>query len=209
MPTDVILGTKFLSVNNAIINVKKNSLILNNNKLELLKPHVKTEQLNEAETQLIENVYQIKDLDKKEIIEKYTPLKSQENKIPNVEHHIKLKDVNKITQAKQFRIPYKQYNQFRKDLTRLKEKDIIEESQNKFSAPAFVIPKRSGELRMVIDFRTLNKNTIEEPVYFPSNEELIYNLREANVFSLLDLQSGYHHIKMAEEDNIYDSIWTL
>ncbi|CAI5485184.1 unnamed protein product [Closterium sp. Yama58-4] len=53
---------------------------------------------------------------------------------------------------------------------------------------------------MCIDYRALNKLTIKNRYPLPQVEELFEQLGEAKIFSKLDLRSGYHQVRVAEED---------
>eukprot|EP00253_Pinus_taeda_P009116 PITA_09116 len=53
---------------------------------------------------------------------------------------------------------------------------------------------------MCIDYHQLNKLTIKNKYMLPQIDELFDQVKGAMVFSKIDLRSGYHHIRIKEED---------
>ena len=56
------------------------------------------------------------------------------------------------------------------------EHEHIEPSHSPYSAPAMLVPKKNGQLRLVIDYRQLNKQTIKSSWPIPSIEEIFDTL---------------------------------
>ena len=79
-------------------------------------------------------------------------------------------------------------------------KGWIRESQSSAGAPILFTPRKSGELRLCIDYRGLNAITIKNRYPLPLISELLDRLNGSTVFSKIDLRSGYHKIKIRAEN---------
>jgi hypothetical protein len=70
-------------------------------------------------------------------------------------------------------------------------------STSPHGAPLFFIIKKTGKVHMVFNYRALNKLMIKNCTALPNIPETLDRLRGAHLFTLIDLQSGYHLIRMA------------
>jgi hypothetical protein len=79
---------------------------------------------------------------------------------------------------------------------------LIEPSTSPYGSPIIFVakPHQPGKLRMCIDTRKLNAQTIAMRQPIPRQDMLFDKLAGATVFSSLDLQSGYHQIRIRKED---------
>jgi hypothetical protein len=62
------------------------------------------------------------------------------------------------------------------------------------------VRKKDGSLRMCIDYRELNRVMIKNKYSLPRIDDLFDQLKEATVFSEIDLRLGYHQLKVKEPD---------
>jgi len=62
------------------------------------------------------------------------------------------------------------------------------------------VKKKDGTLRWCIDYRELNKITVKNRYPLPTIDDLFYQLRDAWTFSKIDLRSGYHQLRIKDED---------
>ena len=125
--------------------------------------------------------------------------------------------------VKQYTIPLKYQNFINDKTKRLEEAGLISRSLSNWSAPCMVVPKKQDpdnpsevQLRMVIDYRQLNKRIITSRMpdrngkvgkvisNYPilTIESLLARLEGCKYFSILDLRSGYHHIGLSEQSKL-------
>jgi len=80
------------------------------------------------------------------------------------------------------------------------EKGWVRPSVSPYGHPILFVRKKTGELRMCIDFRSLNKNTVIDKFPLPRISDLLDKLSRAKYFSSIDLSAAYHQLRIAEGD---------
>lgn len=116
-----------------------------------------------------------------------------------VKHHIKLHDETPFKHRARPIHP-NDIEAVRNHLNELLQAGVIRESESPFSSPIVVVRKRNNDVRLCIDFRKLNMQTIKDAYALPNLEETLSALHGSKWFSVLDLKSGYYQIEMNEAD---------
>src|ERR1700759_4876288 len=76
----------------------------------------------------------------------------------------------------------------------------ISRSKSPAGAPILFVPKPDGRLRLVVDYRGLNKVTIHNKYPIPMMTELKDRVKDAQIFTKLDLKDGFHLIRIRKGD---------
>ncbi|GKA34058.1 putative reverse transcriptase domain-containing protein [Tanacetum coccineum] len=83
-------------------------------------------------------------------------------------------------------------------LKKLSDKELYKTSSYLGAIVLFV--KRKTGIRMCIDYRELNKLTVKNRYPLPRIDDLFDQLQGSSVYSKIDLRSGYHQLRVREED---------
>eukprot|EP00253_Pinus_taeda_P031631 PITA_31631 len=99
-----------------------------------------------------------------------------------------------------YRMSVPKLTKLKMQLQELLDKKYIRPSVSPRGAPILFVRKKDGTLRMCIDYRQPNKLTVKNKYPLPHIDELFDQVKGATVFSKIDLRSGYHQIRIKEED---------
>ena len=103
-------------------------------------------------------------------------------------------------------MPYK--DDLRKKIDALMNKERITTCHSPYSAPAMPVTKKNGKLRLVIDYRKLNEQTIKSwPI--PSIEEIFGTLQGSAFFKTIDMSWGFYQLPMETKSQNYTAFSTL
>ncbi|KAL0187224.1 hypothetical protein M9458_018894, partial [Cirrhinus mrigala] len=116
-----------------------------------------------------------------------------------VKHHINLSDNTPFKQRARPIHP-QDVDAVRRHLKELLDAGVIRESESPFASPIVVVKKKNNDVRLCIDFRKLNSQTIKDAYALPNLEEAFSVLSGSKWFSVLDLKSGFYQIEMEEAD---------
>lgn len=98
--------------------------------------------------------------------------------------------------SRPFRLTWDEQAQMAKELEEMMKMELIRPSKGVWSSPCFFIRKKDGSLRLVIDYRRLNKLTIKDNYPLPMIDTVLDSLAGATIFTTLDAASGNHQVPM-------------
>ncbi len=81
----------------------------------------------------------------------------------------------------------------------LEERDIIERSTAAWLSPIVLVNKPSGEKRMCLDYRKVNKQLTTDIHPLPNLEELVENMAGNQYYATLDMKEAYYQVLLDEE----------
>ncbi|KAG0440687.1 Transposon Ty3-I Gag-Pol polyprotein [Dictyocoela muelleri] len=84
---------------------------------------------------------------------------------------------------------------------------IIQRSYSEYASSAFLNLKKNGEIRLVKDFRNLNRITKGDEYIFFKIWDILVQLKGFTIYSKLDLKAGYYQITLEIESRKYTAFW--
>ncbi|GJR98590.1 putative reverse transcriptase domain-containing protein [Tanacetum coccineum] len=99
-----------------------------------------------------------------------------------------------------YRLAPSEMEELSTQLQELSDKGFIRPSSSPWGAPVLFVKKKDGSFRMCIDYRELNKLTVKNRYPLPRIDDLFDQLQGSSVYSKIDLRSGYHQLRVCDED---------
>ncbi|GFW63182.1 hypothetical protein TNCV_581221 [Trichonephila clavipes] len=107
-------------------------------------------------------------------------------------HRIRLKpNIERKKAVRIYRIPESLKIKVDEQIEELVRLDLIEESDAEIAYPIVCVNKKDGTLRLCVDFRALNSESVSDDFPMEDAVELIHSIGRANIITTLDLLKGY------------------
>ncbi|GKD22421.1 putative reverse transcriptase domain-containing protein [Tanacetum coccineum] len=117
-----------------------------------------------------------------------------------IEFHIELMAGAIPVKKSPYRLAPSEMEELSGQLRELQDKGFIRPSSSLLGAPVLFVKKKDGSFRVCIDYRELNKLTIKNRYPLPRIDDLFDQLQGSQYFSKIDLQSGYHQLRVHAYD---------
>ncbi|GJZ66203.1 putative ribonuclease H-like domain-containing protein [Tanacetum coccineum] len=99
-----------------------------------------------------------------------------------------------------YRLAPSEMQELSNQLQELADRGFIRPSTSPWGAPILFVKKKDGSFRMCIDFWELNKLIVKNRYPLPRIDDLFDQLQGSSVYSKIDLRSGYHQLRVRDED---------
>jgi hypothetical protein len=198
---DVILGMDWLSKHKVLINCAKKSVKLTTlvgKQLEFVAEmvvtakgvanHAKVNQLDASQGSEVPVVNDFSDV----FLEELSDMPPDRD----IEFVIELKPGTAPIYKTPYRMATLELVELKEHIKELLEKGFIYPSSSPWGAPVIFVPKKDGTRRMFVDYCALNEVSVKNKYPLPRIDDLLDQLCGACMFSKIDLQSGYHQLKI-------------
>jgi hypothetical protein len=163
---------------------------------------MQTEQ-TETKSNIVEDMEEGTKEDMQKILEEWTLVFVEPKELPpprTHDHRILLLQGAGPVCVKPYRYLFYQKTEIEEQAQDMLNRGVICPSNSLYSSPVFLVKKGDGTWRMCVDYWELNKITIKDKFPILVIDELLDELHGAKFFTKLDLCSGYHQVRVEEED---------
>ncbi|KAH0808186.1 hypothetical protein GEV33_014604 [Tenebrio molitor] len=98
-----------------------------------------------------------------------------------------------------YRMSFSEREQVKDIVQELIAADIVEPSESPFASPILLVKKKTGDVRLCVDYRALNKKTEKQHYPLPRIDDQLDRLHGQLYYTSLDLSSGYYQVPMSTE----------
>ena len=119
---------------------------------------------------------------------------------PQGDFQIELKEGSKPVKKGLYRMSLTELEETKTQVAKLLEQEFVHHSTSPWASPVLFASKKDGGLRFCVDYRAVNKMTTKNSYPLPRIDGILDEIGQAKYFTVIDLRSGYHQIRIAEED---------
>ena len=200
---EIILGVEFLQDNDANINFKDGTYKIGNKEYEI--NNFESKIALDKELSKNNKIYKVNCSEETQKINEIIRKQIEENpklgNIKNVKHQIVF-EKEPIIQNRNYKVPLAIREEGRNYINELEQDEIISKSYSPYTSPAFFILKKDNDLRLIVDYRAVNKATVPIQFPMPSINDYLIELNNSKRFSQVDLRSGYYQIQVSGKDKL-------
>ncbi|GKA01253.1 putative nucleotidyltransferase, ribonuclease H [Tanacetum coccineum] len=120
--------------------------------------------------------------------------------IREIEFRIELIHGATLVAKSPYRLAPSEMEELSGQLKKIQDRGFIRPSSSPWGALVLFVKKKDGSFRMCIDYRELNKLTVKNRYPLPKINDLFYQLQGSQFLSKIDLRSGYHQLRVHEDD---------
>lgn len=210
LPVPIIIGSDFLTHSKAIINMANHTLAFpyGTPRVFSLLPVLPTISDTRGSVTMGDNLTDTQKEQIQNLIGKFpNTITKQLGRTNLVEYKIRVNS-DKIIRSRPYQYAPPKMELMRQHIADLLQKGVIRQSSSQFASPAFLVPKKGGKTRMVVDYRGLNSILCLDNQPMPTLESAFQHLSSAKWFTVLDLNQAYNQIPLAEESKQYTAFVT-
>ncbi|MCO5549203.1 hypothetical protein L7F22_002669 [Adiantum nelumboides] len=117
------------------------------------------------------------------------------------DHAIELLPGSSLPNKPPYRVSQAQQEEIMRQVNELVEKGMVRPNSSPFCSPVLLVHKKDDTYRMCVDdYRALNRITLKNKFPVPRIEDSFDKLQGSTYFSRIELKSGYHQIRIVDED---------
>ena len=125
-----------------------------------------------------------------------------------MDHKVEVKLETKPPSKTPYCLNQWELEELKSQLDELLAKGYIRQSKLPYDALVLFVDKKDRKLMLCVDYRTLNKVTVKILYPLPRIDDIFDQLAGAKYFSMIELRSRYHQIRIAQGDEEKTTCWT-
>jgi hypothetical protein len=138
-----------------------------------------------------------------DIVSNYDDIFQEPDGLPpkrEIQHEIHLQQDCPLCNVGMHRMSIVEMKEIKKQVQGLLDQGVIRPNPSRCGSPIMMVPMKDDTWRMRVDYRALNKIMVKNQYPLPCIDDLLDQLKNVVYFTKLDLCSGYHRIRVAEQD---------